>query len=137
MSEQRSFQNIEDKPRRVSNTSGALYYPQRQTILALVVIWLGIVFILQQMNLVTLDFNWWAIFILIPGAWLLLSACAAYLKTDGWTQRTRIPLIGGVMLLLVGNIFIFNLDWGKVWPLFLIVPAMLMLLGFMRGNNSE
>jgi hypothetical protein len=40
----------------------------------------------------------------------------------------RGTLTGGLMLLLVTIIFLFNLDWGKVWPLFLIIIGLGALL---------
>jgi hypothetical protein len=136
MSARREFPELADKPKRDDNSSGELDHPQTRVIGALVLIGLGIVFFLEQSNIITLDFNWWSFFILIPGAWMLWGAYAAYSQAGAWTKRARGQVAGGVMLLLVGGIFIFDLDWGKIWPLFLIVPGVLMLFGFMRGERD-
>ena len=45
-----------------------------------------------------------------------------------FSSASRGPLIGGLVLLAVSAVFLFNLDWGKVWPLILILGGLGLLL---------
>jgi UDP-N-acetylmuramyl pentapeptide phosphotransferase/UDP-N-acetylglucosamine-1-phosphate transferase len=77
--------------------------------------------------------NWWALFILIPAIGSLWTAWTIYQKNDRkFTAASTGPLIGGIALLMVTAIFLFNLDWGRVWPVFLIIAGAAVLLGVVR-----
>jgi hypothetical protein len=77
--------------------------------------------------------NWWALFILIPafgslaGAWRSYEAGGRRLSGD--VART---LMMGLVLLAVTIIFLLELDWGKVWPVLLIIVGIGLLLGWKR-----
>ena len=43
--------------------------------------------------------------------------------------------MGGLAPLLVAIIFLFDLDWGRVWPPFLILGGIAMLLS--RSQTQE
>ena len=58
----------------------------------------------------------------------------AYRRAGYLTNSIRGQISGGTMMTLVGAIFLFDLDWGKVWPVFLIVPGVFMLLGVNRDS---
>lgn len=79
-------------------------------------------------NWAGLDLNWWALFILIPAASLLASAWRAYQADGRLTAAVRGPLVGGAALLLVAGIFIFSLSWVTLWPLFLIIAGLGVLI---------
>jgi hypothetical protein len=102
---------------------------------ALVLIGLGIVFLLMQNGVVMPNFNWWSLFIFIPGIALLAKSVAAYRHFGYLTQQARAAITGGTITTFVGSIFLFNLDWGKVWPVFIIIPGIFMLLGL--SNTGE
>lgn len=102
---------------------------------ALVLIGLGIVFLLMQNGVVMPNFNWWSLFIFIPGIALLARGVAAYRQFGYLTQQARASITGGTITTFVGSIFLFNLDWGKVWPVFIIIPGIFMLLGL--SNSGE
>jgi hypothetical protein len=93
-----------------------------------VLIAVGVIFIIRNVSGVTFD-NWWALFILIPG---LGSLATAYRMWDRAGRRltaaARGPLIVGLILLAVTAVFVFELDWGKVWPAFLILIGLGVLL---------
>lgn len=93
-----------------------------------ILIVVGLIFLARNFAGFTLH-NWWALFILIPAIGSLASAWRLY-QTAGrrMTAAVRGPLIGGLILLLVTAIFLFNLDWGKVWPAFIIVVGIGVLL---------
>ena len=90
-------------------------------ILGAILILIGVIFLAQ--NLTDWDvgnWNWWALFILIPAFGSLANAWRIY-QAEGRVPKMRGPLVGGFALLLVTIILLFDLDWGTMWPLFLII----------------
>jgi hypothetical protein len=80
--------------------------------------------ILLARNVTGWDFgnwNWWALFILLPAVGSLANAWRMYQAEGRVTAAMRGPLVGGLILLLVTTILLFDLDWGTVWPVFLII----------------
>jgi drug/metabolite transporter (DMT)-like permease len=66
--------------------------------------------------------NWWAIFLLIPAAGSLWTAYSIWRRNEWrFNAASRGPLIGGLVLLFLSIIFLFDLNWGRVWPGFLII----------------
>ncbi len=93
-----------------------------------VLIVVGIVFIVRTVAGFSLE-NWWALFILIPAIGSLWTAGALFMKNNRhFTAASRGPLIGGMVLLVVTTVFLLNLDWGRIWPVFLIVIGVGSLL---------
>jgi hypothetical protein len=123
-----------EKPKRGESPS-PIENPQGRTIGALVLIALGIIFLLQSNGFVV-NFAWWAVFILIPGALILGRGIMTYSQTGSLDSATRGSITGGTILLMVGAIFLFDLDWGKVWPVFLIVPGVFMLMGLYKSDKA-
>jgi hypothetical protein len=88
-----------------------------------VLILVGLVFLLQNVTGFSLR-NWWALFILIPAIGSLTTAVSMYRRNEGkFTAASRGPLIGGLLLLTLTVVFLFGLDWGRVWPVFLIIAG--------------
>ncbi len=88
-----------------------------------ILIGLGIVFLLQNLGGFRLN-NWWALFILIPIAASFATVWRHYQSSGGrLTAAARGPLMGGLTLLAVMLIFLLDLDWGKIWPVFLILAG--------------
>lgn len=89
----------------------------------LIMIGVGVVFLAMQFGNFQLD-NWWALFILIPvvASWgsALQQTQAAGHVTNG-AIRT---FMGALFPLFVAVIFLFNLDWGRVWPGFIIIAGL-------------
>jgi len=93
-----------------------------------VLIILGVIFLVINLTGFSID-NWWAVFILIPAFGSLAAAWRMYQSSGGrFTAAARGPLIGGLILLTVASVFLFDLDWGAIWPVFLIVIAVAVLL---------
>lgn len=87
-----------------------------------VLVLVGVVFLAR--NLTDFDlggWNWWALFILIPAIGTLANVWRVYQAEGHITVAARGPLVFGVGLLLVSAIFLFNLSWGTMWPFFLII----------------
>ncbi len=72
---------------------------------------LGVIFLLQQMNIPFLA-NWWALFILIPAFWAYVSAWDNYQDANRITRRVTGALILGLMLTALALIFLFNVAGG-------------------------
>jgi hypothetical protein len=85
-----------------------------------VLILVGAVFIVRNVAGLSMG-NWWALFILIPAIGSLWTAGAMFMRNDRhFTAASRGPLVGGLVLLVVTAVLLFELDWGRVWPVFLI-----------------
>jgi hypothetical protein len=94
----------------------------------LILIGIGVVFMLQTMGLLPRDFNWWALFILMPAVAMYYQAWQIYRQTESFDSRSRGLIIGGTVVLAVAFIFLFDLDWGVMWPVFLILAGILVFV---------
>lgn len=83
----------------------------------------GVLLLFQNFGAIRLG-NWWAVFFIVPFLGGLIMAWTLY-QGNGkrFTRRVMGTALGGVMSLLVGVLLFFDLDWGKLWPLFLIVAG--------------
>lgn len=97
-------------------------------IIGLVLIALGGMFLLSNVLPGTFVTNWWAVFILIPALFSLNRAWQSYRNHHRLTAGGRSSLIGGLLILTVALIFLLNLDWGVVWPVFIIIIGIGILL---------
>ncbi len=129
----------QEKPKRdhhkAKGNDDSEWYEER-LLPGLILVGLGTFFLLQAFGLIG-DFAWWSLFILIPGLMMLMTAWVNYMRTGTVYKGVREQAFGGVMLVLVGSIFLFDLDWGKVWPLFLIVPGIGLLLGWIGDGDDQ
>lgn len=96
---------------------------------------LGIVFLLQQTGTFDLH-NWWALFILIPAFGAFINVYR-YIHSSGghFTAAARSALVGGLILTLVALIFLLDLNWGVMWPWFLIIIGVGGLLGALAAKD--
>ncbi len=105
----------------------------------LVLILLGFIFLAQQFG----DFsfhNWWALFILIPAFSAFGSAYGIWRKAGRFNVAVWSTFYGGLFPLAVALIFLFDLDWGDYWPIFVILGGFGMLvsgLPFPRPEDDE
>jgi hypothetical protein len=93
-----------------------------------VLIFIGAVFMFQQMGILEQGFNWWAIFILLPAFGTLSAAWALYRRSERFDAGVRSTLGSGLVILTVALMFLFDFDWGTWWPLMLIAPGVALLL---------
>ncbi|HEX6306274.1 MAG TPA: hypothetical protein VFZ76_18890 [Anaerolineales bacterium] len=91
-----------------------------------ILIIIGLVFLLRNTTAFELD-NWWALFILIPAFGSFATAWNSYQNSGRITAAVRGPLIGGLILLFVSMAFLFGLDFGLLWPVFLILGGLALL----------
>lgn len=90
--------------------------------LALIIV--GVIWLMQNLTGLTFG-NWWAIFILIPAVASFSMAWQTY-RTNGrrYTSQVNGMLWAGVTTLIVAIIFLLDLDWGRIWPVFLILAGL-------------
>lgn len=100
-------------------------------ILGVVLILLGALFLFQNIGKFTFPFfNWWALFILIPALGALGDAYRKYRDSGNQVTRSvRNSLFGGIILLIITAIFIFNLSWTYLGPALIILVGLGLLLG--------
>lgn len=96
-------------------------------VVGLVLILIGVLVMVQNLTDLSLK-NWWALFILIPALGVLVDAWRMFQVERRLSAAVRGPLVAAVALLLVVAIFIFNLSWGTMWPLFIIIAGVGVLL---------
>lgn len=94
----------------------------------LVLIGLGVIFLLNNLTDFHID-NWWALFILIPAVSALGNALRVYRNTGRLGEDGRGSLIGGLILMLVASTFLFSWNWAYIWPAFLVIGGIGLLLG--------
>jgi hypothetical protein len=94
-----------------------------------ILIVLGVIFLAQNMG-APIPQNWWAVFILIPAVASFSSAWAMYQRSGGQlTAGVRGAIVGGSILTALAAAFFFGLDWGKYWPVILILLGIAALAG--------
>lgn len=103
--------------------------PRSNLFWALALIAVGGILLIRNLLQVEGEFNWWALFILIPAAGSLSGAIAAARRRGSFNAAARSGLGSALVLLTLVVIFLFNLSWGTWWPLMLIAPGISMILG--------
>lgn len=93
----------------------------------LLLIALGLLFLAQNLGGWQLN-NWWALFILIPAAAAFLQGYQLAQQDGRWSQRALATAFSGSFPLLVAIVFLLNWDWGKVWPLFIVLVGLGLLI---------
>lgn len=92
-----------------------------------ILILIGIIFLARNLTGFSLD-NWWALFILIPALTAFSRVVSIYQADGRLSGRARSSLIGGLVLTFIAFVFLFNLNFGALWPVFLIIGGMGLLL---------
>jgi len=93
----------------------------------LVLILVGALILAQNLTDFNLS-NWWALFILIPALSSLVDAWTIFQAERRLNAAVRGPLVTAVALLLVVAIFLFDPSWGIMWPMFVIIAGVGILL---------
>ena len=90
----------------------------------------GGIFLLRNLDLLPLHGNWWAMLLLVP--LYFLGARIINLRSGNGGRlpaSARGPVTGFLSVALVMVIFLFDLDWGDMWPLFIILVGASFLVG--------
>jgi hypothetical protein len=101
----------------------------------IILIGIGLIFLLQNFGFFYFG-NWWALFILLgtAGAW---GSAWNHYQNNGHriTSAVTGAFIGGIFPLAVALIFLFNLDWSTMWPVFLIIAGVSVLSRSFVSSN--
>lgn len=97
-------------------------------IIAGVMILVGLVLVGANLLGTTLD-NWWALFMLIPAFFLLAAVWRDYKENGRLTSKSTGFLIASLAIFTMVAIFLFDLNWGVLWPLAFIFGGIAVLLG--------
>jgi hypothetical protein len=74
--------------------------------------------------------------ILIPASATLARAWTAW-RSGMHRSAVSGPLIGGLMMLSVAAIFLLDLQWEKIWPIFLILIGIGALVPSLLGQRER
>jgi hypothetical protein len=80
--------------------------------------------------------NWWAVFILVPAAGAFWAAWITWRET-GLAYAAAGPFTGGLFFLAVALIFLLELEWGRIWPIFLLIAGFGALLPAVVGRRRD
>ena len=113
--------------------------PSSNLWIGLILIGGGAIVLLNQMGVLSFEFNWWALFILIPAIGSLSGAYNRYRATSNlFDMSVMIPaLIGLFMVALMFNLLVgngWNFNWSLYWPIILILIGLGMIFG--RSRNG-
>jgi hypothetical protein len=73
--------------------------------------------------------NWWALFILIPAISNFNQAYDAYRASGSFDKATATSAFWGVFFVLLSGTFLLGLSFGVIWPAFLILGGLMLILG--------
>jgi|GEM_PF-542762 len=126
-----------ERPKAVRTNENSRNIMSGSMIGGIVLVTLGVIFLLQTTGLLgrlPFEFNWWVLFILIPASAAANSAWQTYQANgEQFNREVRSKAAGAAILLLVTTVLLFDLNWGMVWPLLLIIGGIAILLGT-RGS---
>lgn len=131
----RELRRQEREQRHAARAERRTWHGNNAWVGGVILIVLGIVLMLQNFGAFTLR-NWWALFILIPAVGSLATAWNIYTRRAGkFTAAVSGPLVGGLVLIAVTVTFLFDLNWGIVGPLLLILLGVGALVGAMAWRD--
>lgn len=96
---------------------------------------LGLLFLVQNYLGYELH-NWWALFILIPAIGAFGAAYSAW-REGGSTTAAAGAFTMGVLFTAVAAIFLLELPWGRIWPVFIILAGLAMLLPTLMTKREK
>ena len=96
---------------------------------AVVLIVVGAIFLLRNFEFLNLGRHWWALFFLIPIS-ALVTTLQRQRKAHGGAlpPESRGSIIGVVTLTTLMCIFLFGVNWGTIWPIFIIIGGLSLIL---------
>lgn len=117
----------ESKETKTNGDWNSGWHSNQSWLPGVVLIFIGIVFLLRNFTSFELN-NWWALFILFPAVSNLSAAYSNY-KTSGFSRGVRTHAFWGLFFVLLSMSFLLGLEFGLLWPAFLIFGGLGMLLG--------
>ena len=119
--------------RRANRQAGGLGW-----LAGLVLIGIGVLYLLYEFGYVAAFSNWWALFLLLPGVGTFSAALGAYRRNGGqWTAAVTIPFVCGLFFLGLTAVFLFDLNYTWLWPLFLIATGLLTIASSLLTKDKS
>ncbi len=96
---------------------------------ALAFIAIGAILLLGNFEVLQIGDNWWAFFFLIPIANFAANFRRHRQNSGGkFSAEMRNTLIGLISMTFVMCVFLFDWNWRAIWPVFLIIGGLSILL---------
>jgi hypothetical protein len=93
----------------------------------------GLLLIQNFTNLNFINFgNWWAVFILVPGINSLAQASRQYRAAGRLSPGGQRAALWGLFWIGLAATFFFSLDFGLIFPIFLVFGGLVLLWGSMQ-----
>lgn len=106
--------------------------------IGLILILIGGLYLLNNMGVLPEINNWWALFILLPGIGTFSASIGAYRRNGGQlTMDVILLFIAGLLFFGLTAVFLFELNFGWLWPLFLIAAGLLLLASPLLVRNKK
>jgi hypothetical protein len=103
----------------------------------LAIVAVGLIFLARNFGLdLPLPDRWWAIFILLPAAGALVTAGRFYRMDGRFSSRVAGAATVGTLILATALILFLDLDWGKTWPVMVIIVGLgIVARGYRRRTR--
>lgn len=111
--------------------------PKNRLFWPFILIAVGIILLVQNLDLVNVHLNWWAAFIFIPVAGSLATAIGAFRKSGRFDSAVRGALGSVVVVGTVATMLLFGVDWSRFWPLMIIAPGVSAFLTGLSFAEAE
>ena len=98
------------------------------------IVLVGATFLLEQAGILHLT-NWWAIFLVVPAVSSFINVFRRFRQEGRVTHKVTAPIISGLASLVLAFFFLFDLDIGKLWPVFVILAGISILLSYLFRNK--
>jgi hypothetical protein len=96
-----------------------------------ILIAIGVIFLARNFG-VAIPRHWWAAFILIPAVIAFGSAWSAYQRDGRVSPAVRGGAAAGVVLVAIAASSFVGVEWGRFWPVILILVGAGVLAGASR-----
>jgi hypothetical protein len=107
---------------------------------AVAIIAIGVLFLANNLGYPLSWFdhgNWWAVIILLAAFAPLTRAWEVYQARGRIDAEVAYYLLSAGAVVLVACLFLFNLDWGVWWPLFVILGGLYTLVPYRRRSRDH
>jgi hypothetical protein len=111
-----------DEPVKQKRYSKNAFWP-------ILLIMAGIVLLIQNLGIVPVHFNWWALFIFIPVLGSLTTAWSAWQKSGKFNATVRSSLGSALVIGTAATILLLGLSWTQLWPLMVISAGISATIG--------
>ena len=93
----------------------------------------GIIFLLRNFELIHIGHRWWTLFFLIPISYLVIDILRRRQTAQG-TSATQASgsWIALITLVVTMVIFLLGMDWGIIWPVFIVIGGLSLMLSGWR-----